>query len=398
MHRDEVFKAQKAQKVLIIDASRVVRTSLAHCVRGNYSVCEAGNGETAWHSLVLDSKITTIISGLSLTNNDGAGLLEKIRSNRLSRIRNLPFYQLASDNLSEEERRHALQLGVTAFIPKTAPAATLGELLGEVGVEKSGSAETGHNSTIGFDDLGVRMKRMAGLGTDIAQSAGADETEPPAPELLPPDFLDEPLKQMSISTACVLIFGIDDYDMLCERFGRRIADKLVVKFSGLLHNKIRAKENLLLLADGRIGVALGRVDREQCATFARRVCKALASATISVAGQQIKVTVSAGVAAMPQDGGDLSPEALFTLASGRLDAAVAAGGNRVVQVNDGGENLQQKEFIARLASLLSSSPPDAEMPCRNWLRSICAACREARPEGELVPCANGGGDCQFPKP
>ncbi|MDR2188739.1 MAG: diguanylate cyclase [Azonexus sp.] len=339
MHRDEMFEAQKAQKILIVDASRVVRASLSHSVRSHYSVSEADDGEKAWHSLVLDSKIVAVISGLSLTDRDGAGLLEQIRGNRLSRISSLPFYQLASDNLSEAERQHALQLGVTAFIPKTMPAATLGELL--EAVEKNIAAGVGHSSTIGLDDLGARMKRMAGLGTDIVRpTAGADETEPHAAEQaeLVPRLPEEQPGAASGSTACALIFGIDDYGMLRGRFGQRIADKVVIKFSTLLRSKIRAKENLQLLADGRIGITLNRVDREQCVTFARRVCKALAAATISVGGQQIKATVSAGVAAAPQDGGDLSAEALFALALGRLEAAVAAGGNRIFQVGGSGEN------------------------------------------------------------
>jgi GGDEF domain-containing protein len=197
-------------------------------------------------------------------------------------------------------------------------------------------------------------------------------------------------KEIAHPAASVLIFGFDDYPGLCKRFNQRIANKVVEKFFGLLRSKVRVQESLLPLADGRIGIALDNVDREQCAVFARRVCKALATATLSVGGQQVKATVSAGIAAIPRDGEGLSAEGLFYLALSRLDAAVAAGGNRIIDADSEGRNLRQGEFIARLASLLTASAQEAEMPCKNWLRSICVACHDARPEGQPTPCGSTG--------
>ncbi|MCL2523429.1 MAG: diguanylate cyclase [Betaproteobacteria bacterium] len=371
----------KSQKILVVDGSRTVRALLVRCVRKSHSVGEAQDGAAAWHSLVLDASIVAVISGLNIASADGAGLLERIRASRLPRINTLPFYQLASDNLDASEHEHARQLGVTAFIPKKDPAAMLSELLAPPPADID--TDVGRYSTIGLDDLKVRMEHVAGLET----AAGGDEIEQPPGERELKHCLEQYLnKEAGSPTASVLIFGIDGYGALCQHFGRRIGEKVVDKLSGLLRSKTNAKESLMLLGDGRIGIASNHIDREQCTTFARRICKALAAATLSVGREQIKVTVSAGIAATQEDGVSISAEELFHLASSRLDAAATAGGNRVVNASDGGQSLRREEFIARLASLLTASPTVGEMPCKNWVNSICAVCRDARPKGQPTPC------------
>ena len=406
----------KSQKILVVDGSRVVRASLVRCVSKNHNVCEAYDGETAWQSVVLDSSIIAVISGLGIASEEGSYLLERIRSNRLARINSLPFYLLASDNLSSNERERAKRLGVTAFIPKKAPAATMEQLFAppdmadkETDIETAGresdiamgsesdidmvgkETDVGRDSTVGLGDLRARMERVDSLGMPTHPAMPVASMDPEIEQR----YGDGPLKRClgqhlkkeaeAQPTASALIFGIDDYASLCERFGQRVADKVVDKFFRLLRSKIGPQESLLPLADGRIGIA-GNIGRDQCTVFARRVCKALASATLTVGGKQIQATVSAGIAAMPQDGSGLSAEELFYLALSRLDAAMAAGGNRMVYASDGGRNLRQGEFIARLASLLTTSSPEAEMPCKSWLRSICMACQDARPEGQPAPC------------
>ncbi|HEX6734839.1 MAG TPA: diguanylate cyclase [Azonexus sp.] len=374
-----------------MDGSRVVRASLARCVRNSHAVCEEHDGDSAWQSLVLDASIVAVISGLDITGVDGAGLVERIRASKLTRINGLPFYLLASDSLPEADRQRARQLGVTAFIPKAAPTATLDALFNPQPAAASDdemAAEVGMISDIDLGDFGSRIDRLAGLGTTAASPHKPDESERQRAERTARRCLEQHLEEGADSPmASVLIFGIDGYAELCARFGPRVGEKVVNRFSGLLGGKIRAQESVLHLADGRIGIVSGNIDREQCAAFARRVCKALAAATLSLGGQQVKATVSAGVAAVPQDGSGLSAEELFYLATSRLEAAAAAGGNQVVHASVGARNLRQEEFIARLKGLLKEATPAATMSCKSWLRSICSACRDSRPDGEPAPCS-----------
>jgi len=388
----------RPQKILVVDKSRVVRASLVRSIRKHHGVCEVNDGDAAWHSLVLDTAITALVSGLDITGSDGVGLLERVRSSRMYRIRNLPFYQLASESLTERERQRALQLGVTAFVPKTSPAEALVPLLCAPPEGKAG-IETGSTSDIGLDNLELRLGRLADLGaangTAPAEAPGAEDGRRAK------RYLEQHLAKDGKGTmASVIIFGIDAYADLCERFGQRVAEKVADQFSGLLRGKVRTQEDVLILANGRIGIASGHIDREQCVTFARRICKALAAATISVGEEMLKVTVSAGVAAMPQDGEWLSAEGLFHLASRRLEAAAAAGGNQVIHTaadaGDATKNLRREEFLAWLDTHLKTSAPDGAMQCEQWLRLICAACNDARADGRASPCSllpGGGPGC-----
>jgi diguanylate cyclase (GGDEF)-like protein len=403
----------KSQKILVVDASRVVRAMLARCAGKTHAVCEESDGESAWQSLVLDASIVAVISGLDITGVDGAGLVERMRASKLARINDMPFFLLASDSFLEAGRQRARRLGVTGFIPKAAPAEAIlhlfaGSLHSHAaqkecapeprpgGAEDGGVAtEIGTPSDIGLSDLSSRMGRLVGLdeafgGKGTADTRDGDEeyerrlAERTATRCLELRLSDAPATPM----VSVLIFGIDGYAELCERFGQKTAEKVVGKFSALLAGKIRAEENVLHLTDGRIGIVSTNVDREQCTSFAKRVCKALAAATIWLGGKQVKATVSAGVAAVPQDGSALSAEALLYLASSRLEAAFAAGGNQVAFASVvSGNNLHQEEFIARLKALLTTSSPAVAMSCKSWLHSVCIACRQSRPEGELSPCS-----------
>ena len=53
-------------RVLIVDDSRMVRTSLARHLKGIYEVREEGDGEAAWQTLVLDHTIAAVISDLQM--------------------------------------------------------------------------------------------------------------------------------------------------------------------------------------------------------------------------------------------------------------------------------------------------------------------------------------------
>lgn len=386
----------KAQKVLVVDASRVVRASLSRRLQRSHQVCAESDAESAWQSLVLDASIVAVISGLDISGVEGSGLVERLRASKLARIRGLPFYLLASETLGEPQRQRAIQLGVTDFIPKSSPEKVLEHLFFETlpTTEMADGADPfGLETDVGLGDLSSRFGRLASLDVAplIADSLSVKGKRGVDQKLLAratQTSVEQSGDGATSVNASVLIFGIDDYAGLCQRLGKPMAEKIVARFSGLLASKVSAPEDVLHLSDGRVGIVSSHVDREHCTAFARRVCKALAAASIVLGGNQVKATASAGVAAVPQDGVALSAEELFYLASSRLEAAHVAGGNRVVYSSvGGGKNLRQAEFIDRLKGLLVTASPATEMSCKSWLRSICIACRNSRPAGEPPPCS-----------
>ena len=395
----------KLPKVLIVDASRVVRASLAKYLRGSFDVCEEGAAESAWQSLVLDSSIVAVVSGLDITHLEGAGLVERLRASKLPRLNRLPFFLLVSDSFAASGHEVARQLGVSEFIPKKLAGPALKNLLLEQnasGLVKHAhaddpdlaspsdfgqqQAEFGTQSEVGLGDFMSRVGRLAGLTGEPSADDDLALGEPAGHCL-----------QASLShikggqPGGALVFGLDGYENFRLRYGSEIADSIVLKFSRLLASKLRSDESVLHLVGGRVAILSSTAGREQCVGFAKRICKALAAAKISLRGERVEATVSVGVAALPEDSAASTSDELLRLAVSRLDAAALAGGNRVVYVTGcGGASVSQDEFFERLRALLADAGPEIMMSCKGWVTSICGVCRSLRAEGKASLCASDG--------
>jgi len=296
----------------------------------------------------------------------------------LCRLNKMPFFMLVSDTYSETEKQHASQCGVSGFIPKSLAAAEMIGLINRLLLQmlpmigqpdpaggKAASPELDRPvlgaefSGVGSDILG-QVDGLSGEAATAAQRAAAfpcrRQVEDRLLELLPAAGQGRPVG--------VLVFGLDAYDRLIERYGAELADKVALKFSGLLARKIRTDDCIGQLAPGRVAIVAPQTDRPMCASFAERVCKALAAAQISVQGQRIAVTVSVGVATLPEDGASLSGSDLLLLANGRLEAAQRAGGNQVACASANPlPEIKQDEFLSRLKELLSATAAEAMTPC-----------------------------------
>ena len=385
--------------VLIVDNSRVIRALLSRSLKDHFEVREETNGESAWQTLVLDSAIVAVISALHMPRLDGYGLVEKLRTNKLRRLNSMPFYLIASDAMNEGEKQQARIRGVTDFVPKGLGSAEMERIVamllervggGEpeeesVAANDEGSGQfrvapkeaedagyTGVQSDLGVSDILGQMGRLAGLSgvtVDDAEMARAKEAGVPGPEIPARESVETRLTELlqtssSAQTIGILVFGLDSYVTVAERFGQELADKIELKFARLLSKKIRTEDSIAEFAPGRIVILAPGTNLALCAAFAERVCKGLAAAQISIRGQRIDMTVSVGVASVPEDGVVMSAEELLALADGRLETAMKSGGNRVIaRAAAGGQTFDQEEFVQRLGELLGSVPPDSLTGC-----------------------------------
>jgi GGDEF domain-containing protein/CheY-like chemotaxis protein len=386
------------QKVLIVDASRLVRASLAKLLRGHFEVCEERDAESAWQTLVLDSSIIAVFSGLDIASLEGAGLVERLRGSKLGRLNGLPFFLLVSDSFPEGGRVQALQLGVSEFIPKRTAGPEFQNLLLRLikpdPVPTSDSTtvvtEYGVQSEVGLSDFILRVDSLPDLsGESFTDEIALPDTKPPEGAGEP--SLQDPLSSgKSIRPNGVLVFGLDGYEGFRLRYGWDLADKVVQKMLGLLASKIHSDESMLPLVGGRIAIISSIAGREQCEKFARSVCKAISSANISIRGTRVPVTVSVGIAALPDDCAATTNDELLRLAISRHDAALLAGGNRVVCVTGcGGDSISQEAFFERLKEMLSEEALPSMMSCRGWIGAVCKKCRKLRAAGESSLCPSG---------
>jgi len=101
---------------VVVDASRMARATLISQIREQYNFREEVNGESGWQALVIDHSIQLVICALSMPMLDGDGLLARVRSSRLARLRQMPVLMIAGDN--EEANERARVLGASDFISR----------------------------------------------------------------------------------------------------------------------------------------------------------------------------------------------------------------------------------------------------------------------------------------
>jgi CheY-like chemotaxis protein len=382
------------RKILVADASKVVRASLAKQLADGFEVREESSGESAWQTLVLDSAIVGVVSGLGLSKLDAFGLLERLRASKLSRLNRLPFFLVVSASFSDDDRRQAVERGVTDFVVKgnnvsvDVVTSALLEYRGDVtevhGILAAPLAtpqaaafpddqldEIGVQTDVGVSDIMGRLGELAGLCGNEPKDVEAVEGSCGNEDAVQPRETVEEYLAKSLPLAAdgqgvgVIAFAIDGYDDLLARHGNDLAIRTAEKFSFMLARKIRPEDCIGQLPDGLVVIVAAATTGDTCSRFATRICKAMAAAQVSVRGQRLDLTVSAGVAVMPDDGMELTGPALLQMAHDRLAASRKAGGNRVTARPDyQGSGLGNCEtFVPQLKDLLTTTDPAVLRPC-----------------------------------
>lgn len=381
------------RKVLVADASKVVRASLSKQLAEHFEVREEASGESAWQTLVLDSAIVGVVSGVNLTRLDGLDLLERIRESKLSRLKSLPFFLVVSNSFGETERMHARARGVTDFVAKDSSytsldnvasmllgrvpelleaddGSTLDELPQSINSDEVRTDDPATRTDIGVSDVLGTLRGMAGLESTSDTGGPVEDDLGHDSPVCTQESLEAAFAKLLPDAAegrgvGVLVFGLDSYEDLIARHGEELVARTVEKFSFMVARKIRPEDLISRLPGGRVVIIAPSTTTAICSGFANRICKAMATAQIAVRGQRIDLTVSVGVAVIPEDGVSLSAEELLNLADTRLDDAQRAGGNRVVAKSNytGGGAGSCEAFAPRLKELLESVDPAVLRPC-----------------------------------
>lgn len=295
-------------RILVVDDSRVVRVSLIQHLKGAYEIREEGDGEAAWHTLVLDHSIRAVISDLQMPKLNGYGLLEKLRTSKLRRLQQMPFV-LVSGEETEEERQKALAKGVSDFVTKGAGGA---EVLARVNnlLALSSAQEhldAGREQVLRDPVTGLFSRKYLELHAAQALSQSA---------------------RQGVDTS-TMVLGFDGFEALCERLGTAVAAEVCNRFAKMLAGKIRQEDSLGHFGVGQFAVISPGTAASFCATFAERVREAVEVARLSVHGETVALTVSIGLASAPLDAVG-SASALLDLAGQRMQEAMQRGGNRTI--------------------------------------------------------------------
>ncbi|MBP8267380.1 MAG: diguanylate cyclase, partial [Zoogloea sp.] len=256
--------------------------------------------------------IQAVITDIGMPRLDGYGLLERIRSSRLSRINTLPVAVISGDD-EPEVRVKAKSAGATDFISKS----------------------------IGNIELLARLEALTQLARtqrDLEESRAALATASPvdpASGLATPSYLHYHASQeLSLARRhngelSVMVVEIDQFDSVVTRYGAHVAQLINRKLSKILATRLRKEDTVAELATGRFAVVSPSTSMSGAGAFALRLCSAIDQIVMTYREERIRIHLTVGLATS-EAGRMQTVSHLIGVALQRVASGQAAGGNRVI--------------------------------------------------------------------
>jgi diguanylate cyclase (GGDEF)-like protein len=314
-------------RVLIVDDSKVVRTTLAKVIRGSFDVREEPDGEAGWAAVESDSGLVAVISDLGMPKLDGMGLLARIRSSSSPRIRELPFLVI-SGNEDDDTRDQARRAGANDFISKsTKGAEAIARIDNLLRLVKAKNDLAASQEALKVSDDESMWDSLTGAFTSAyLMTEGAK--------------LYSYAKRHSTGLA-VVSFRVDNQADIEAKVGKEPAGNLLKSIAKLVQGTLRAEDSVGRMGPALFTVLLPTSAAEQAVVFARRLRERLETARVTHAGTELRIRTSFGVAAMGHDNPG-SIDDLLKIAGERLDKAAAkTEEQRAAAPNDFGATLQR---------------------------------------------------------
>src|SRR5437764_8990981 len=105
------------QRVLPVEDSKIVRTTLARLIRKSFEVREEANGEAGWQAIATGASVVVGFSDIQMPVLYGFALLERIRQSEDPRIRSMPVIVISGDE-DDATKKRARAAGANFFFFK----------------------------------------------------------------------------------------------------------------------------------------------------------------------------------------------------------------------------------------------------------------------------------------
>ncbi|HTQ73062.1 MAG TPA: diguanylate cyclase [Burkholderiales bacterium] len=305
------------QRVLIVDDSRIVRTTIGRLIRKSFDVREEADGEAGWEAISSDPSIVVVFSDIQMPKLDGFGLLERMRSSADPRIKSMPVIVISGDE-EDVTKKRARSAGANDFITKTTDGT---EIVSRI------------------DNLLHLVEAKQQL---VVSKQAIDQTvtrDPLTGTFTPHYVATEGAKHFSHArrhggSLSVLVFQIETYREIVEKVGKPVADQLLARVAKLVMGTLRAEDTMGRTSETGFTVIFPGTSSQQALAFARRMNEQLDRAQVTYRGQVLKVTPSMGLAALDVDSSN-AIEDLMKLAQQRLtDAAAKKAQQRIVNKDE----------------------------------------------------------------
>jgi diguanylate cyclase (GGDEF)-like protein len=135
------------------------------------------------------------------------------------------------------------------------------------------------------------------------------------------------LQRSSEQSAAILMFDLDYFKAINDRWGHNVGDQALRHFAAILCSQLRKSDTAGRLGGEEFAVVLSEANLDKAMHFATRIQSELAKAPILHAGEQIYLAVSVGISSL--NASDASVEAALSRSDIALYCAKRGGRNRI---------------------------------------------------------------------
>lgn len=327
-------------RILIADDSRIVRATLIKHIEGMFEFREALDGEQAWEMLLIDPSIRVVISDLTMPKLDGYGLLKRIRSSKIGRIRTMPVVVVSGSD-EQAERDRAKAAGATDLITK---GIGTGQLLSRLDI-LSKLISTQNEFERGLEAL---VQHVDNGGDHVAlQPIGEWEEQA---ETMRTSAMRQK-RNFVVLTACI---GLKHIEL--DAYPALPPPSVVNAIGQLLHRTVRQTDCVARTGEIEFTIATGSIHFDSARNFAERVCRAIAHANLIKDGQMALIA-SCGVVSISEYAGEETEGSLASMRAKAKERALLGLQNAITGVIG-----PQEELLLRQGGHLSDIEVNTVVP------------------------------------
>lgn len=292
-------------RIIVIDDSKLMRVSLKNCLKEEFDIVEAENGEIGWAALISDPTLQVVITDAQMPVLDGYQLISRIRESDLAHVKQIPVIMITGAD-DETARERALNTGATDFVTKpfdktqllarTRSHAKFDQTARKLAAEGAIDPITHVNSRRYFNERGTQ---------DLAFSKRRNQD------------------------CSVIALRVDRFDAIRNNHGEVIANDLLLWVAKKIKDTIRTEDTLARIDGATFAVIATGAGRLEGAVLCERARKAVFAAPFKHASGAIPATLSLGLVCYGHDRPE-NIEQFLAIAERRAARAQADGGNRMI--------------------------------------------------------------------
>jgi diguanylate cyclase (GGDEF)-like protein len=268
----EKTEVQGKAKILLADDSKVVRLTATKVLSEQFDVILAEDGEDAWEKICADDSIQVIFTDLGMPKLDGYGLIQRIRQSENEGIRNQPIIVITGATEEEDVKRKVFELGATDFITKPFKSS---ELVARAEAHASYRRDKVNLQKSADIDLLTGTLNRNGINQQLKKDLS---------------FANRHGENMAL-----IIFELDNFKTIYQRVGETAANRIIKQTATRLLSAIRSEDSVGRYGFEKFVAILPMAKTEGVVILAKRLCDQIKSFKITIGGEAITITMSAGI-------------------------------------------------------------------------------------------------------